>query len=322
MIYYLPLESIDMRYTTHLDRDFRRFLSNNYKGEHRVINAQTNYGYGVISAGSFLDAGLTIRTKTNQIYEIAKLYESGVIKDGDIIFTTDLWFPSIESVAYLNYFYKKDVKIRGVIHAGSFTDTDFVRDMERWAKNFEDMVFDISDKIFVASNFIAEDIIKKRMVDSNKIVVSGLPLDFEGISKYQNTNEKENIVVFNGRNVDEKQPWLFEQLKSLLPNYQYINTHELKLPKDEYYKLLSKAKVVVSFALQENFGYGIQEAVQLGCIPIVPNRLVYKEQFEPIYRYSNFLDCVEKVKLAMNGDITQPTIPINNNQSIFELWVK
>jgi hypothetical protein len=40
-----------------------------------------------------------------------------------------------------------------------------------------------------------------------------LPLDFEELNKYKNNSEKENIVIFNGRNVDEKQPWLFDELK-------------------------------------------------------------------------------------------------------------
>ena len=47
---------------------------------------------------------------------------------GDVIWSSDLWHPGLpESIAYMNYFAKKDVKLRGLIHAGSFTDTDFVR---------------------------------------------------------------------------------------------------------------------------------------------------------------------------------------------------
>ena len=116
----------------------------------------------------------------------------------------------------MNYFAKKDVKIRGFLHAGSFTDTDFVRDMERWSKNFEDVIFDIADRVYVASNFIKQDVIKKRLIDPNKLVVTGLPLDTVELDKYKDKYEKEDLVVFNGRNVDEKQPWLFEQLQHRL----------------------------------------------------------------------------------------------------------
>lgn len=318
MIVYLPLENIDMRYTTHLDRDIRQYLNLIHKNNHIVLEPEK--GDGKISAGSFLDAGLTIMSKSKQIHQLALLYRNNTINDNDIIFTSDLWFPGIESVAYLNYFYNKKVKLKGIIHAGSFTDTDFVRDMERWAKNFEDVIFDISDTIFVASEFIKNDILKKRLVAKDKIVVSNLPLDYKLMNDFKNNVEKKNVIIFNGRNVDEKQPWLFEELKKQLPQYEYINTHELNLSKKDYYKLLSTSKVVVSFALQENFGYGIQEAAYLGCIPILPNRLVYKEQFDIKYRYDNFLDCIKLVAAAMENQIAQPKLKEINNNLIFNKW--
>lgn len=314
MIYYLPLENIDMRYTTHLDRDIRLFL----KGyRHKIIEPAK--GDTVIQNGSFLDAGFTIMTKSKQMYEIAELYRNNIIQDGDIIFTSDIWFTGIESIAYLNYFYNKKVKLRGVVHAGSFTDTDFVRDMERWAKYFEDIVFDIAEKIFVASNFISDDILKKRIIQKEKLIVTGLPMDYLELDKW-NCDKKQDIIIFNGRNVDEKQPHLFERLEERLPNYRFFNTHKLNLPKKQYYDLLSISKVVVSFALQENFGYGIQEAVYLKNIPVVPDRLVYKEQFDKQYRYDNFEDCVQKVEMAMQGKLSVPELKLNTNESIFKEW--
>jgi hypothetical protein len=318
MIVYLPLESIDMRYTTHLDKDIRKYLE--FLHENNYIILEPENGNGKINTGSFLDAGLTIMSKSKQMYKLAKLYRDGLINDNDIVFTTDLWFTGIEGVAYLNYFYDKKVKLKGVIHAGSFTDTDFVRDMERWAKGFEDSIFDISDTIFVASDFIKKDIVKKRMVNESKIVVTGLPLDYNGMDEYKNNLTKKDIIIFNGRNVDEKQPWLFEELKKQLSQYEYINTHQLNLSKKEYYKLLSTSKAVVSFALQENFGYGIQEAVYLGCVPIVPNRLVYVEQFDKQYRYNNFLECINIVKLVMDNKLIAPILKTKKNNEIFNQW--
>jgi hypothetical protein len=157
MIYYLPLEHLEMRYTTHLDRDIRKYLKDN-NIQHTIIEPEK---IDKITVGSFLDTGTTIMSKSKQIYCLAELYRQGKMQDDDVIFTTDLWFTGIESIAYLNYFYNKKTKLKGIIHAGSFTDTDFVRDMERWAKLFEDMIFDISDTIYVASDFIAKDIYKK-----------------------------------------------------------------------------------------------------------------------------------------------------------------
>ena len=308
-IIYLPLEHIDMRYTVYLDRIITDYLD---KNNFDYIKVYPDVEQREIQAGSFLDAPTTIEFKSKQLAEVSKMYHNNTIRDNDIIFTSDIWFPGIESIAYLNYFTKKNVKLRGFLHAGSFTDTDFVRDMERWGKNFEDIIFDITDKIFVASNFIKNDVVKKRIVNKDKIEVTGLPLDKENYLKYKQ-EQKEDIIIFNGRNVDEKQPWLFDELKrkvfekygQALKGFKFINTHKENYSKEDYYKLLGKSKVVVSFALQENFGIGINEAVELGCIPILPNRLVYPEFYSKEYLYTNFTECVNMVVSALENELPQ-----------------
>ena len=241
-IIYLPLEHIESRYTVHMDRDILKYLANSGKEYLRIYPDIPSPQK--MKAGSFLDAEFTIRFKAAQIAEVARLYREDVIDSGDIVWSSDLWHPGLpESIAYMNYFARKNVRLRGLIHAGSFTDTDFVRDMERWAKNFEDTLFDIADTIYCGSEFIKNDIVKKRVVDPDKLVPTGFPLDVENLDKYKGKFEKENIIVFSGRNVDEKQPWLFKELSNRLGNKaEFINTLEHNFSKEEYYNLLSKSK--------------------------------------------------------------------------------
>ena len=119
--------------------------------------------------------------------------------------------------------------------------------MERWSKNFEDVIFDIADRVYVASNFIKNDVTKKRMIDPNKIVVTGLPLDTLELDKYKGKYEKEDIVIFNGRNVDEKQPWLFRQMRDKLRdnNIRFINTLEHNYSKEEYFSIILSEKKIM-----------------------------------------------------------------------------
>ncbi len=126
---YVPLEHIDKRYTSHLDRDITFYLKNENIDFIKVEAG--HFDKKPLPKGMFLDAGTTIKTKSDQMFKIAELYENGKITDETTFFFSDLWFPGIESIAYLNYFYNVNPKITGIIHAGSFTDTDFVRDMER-----------------------------------------------------------------------------------------------------------------------------------------------------------------------------------------------
>ena len=320
-IVYLPLEHIESRYTTHMDRDILKYLDESGKEYIRIypdIRVPRT-----MKAGSFLDAEFTIRFKAAQLAEVARLYREDTIDTGDIVWSSDLWHPGLpESIAYMNYFAKKDVKLRGLIHAGSFTDTDFVRDMERWAKNFEDTLFDIADEIYCGSDFIKNDIVKKRIINPDKLVPTGFPLDTKNLDKVEKV-EKENIVVFSGRNVDEKQPWLFEQLKDEFKNkdIEFINTLEHNFSKEEYYNLLGKAKVVVSFALQENFGYSIAEAVYLGCTPVLPNRLVYPEFYEEVYLYNTFEEACGNVEMAIEDYLVSPLV-VRDFQESIERWFR
>ena len=317
MLIYAPLEHLDQRYTTHLDRDIINYLNQERKIYHYLDPITINKG---ISNGSFLDSDNTVYRQFNQFNEFIKLLlkRKKFVNGKDYtLFTTDIWNFSLLAIPYLNYFSNYNIKIKGVLHAGSFTDTDFVRDMERVYKGFEDILFDITDKIYVASDFIKNDVIKKRVVNPNKIIVTGLPIDEQGLDLPK--VNKEDIVIFNGRNVDEKQPYLFELMKEKLP-YTFINTQQGNYTKEEYYNLLNKSKVVVSFALQENFGYGIQEAVKLGCVPVLPNRLVYPEIYPNQNLYNTFEESIKKVKDAIEGKLTCPKPKLNNNKEIFKIW--
>lgn len=324
-VIYVPLEHIDGRYTVHMDRDILEYFNSNNIDYVYVAPAET------VGApppeGCFLNAAFTSKFKSQQLTIIAEMYERNEITDDDVFFFSDIWFPGIESLAYMNYFHKVNPRITGVIHAGSFTDTDFVRDLERWAKNFEDVVFDIADVIYCASNFIRDDILKKRMVEPHKLVVSGLPVDYTGMEEYRLSNRKtEPVVLFNGRICDEKQPYLFDELERVVlqderfAGTKFIKTQEQNLTKPAYYDLLGKSCVIVSYALQENFGFGIAEAAYMGCTPVLPNRLVYPELYESKYLFDTFEESVNMVKLALadrnNGK--RDSIKLDNN--CMDVW--
>jgi len=322
MLIYVPLEHIEGRYTVHMDRDIEAYLN---AQDIKYVKVMPTTETPSLPEGQFLNAAFTSKFKALQIAEISAMFESDKINDGDTIFFSDIWFPGIESIAYMKYFTKKHVKITGIIHAGSFTDTDFVRDMERWAKNFEDIIFDISDTIYCASNFIKDDIIKKRMVDPNKLVVTGLPVDYSGLDHHKGQT-KENIVIFNGRLCDEKQPWLFDELEKHVKekadsnlNIRFIKTQEENLSKEEYYSLLGKSKAIVSYALQENFGFGVAEAVYLGCAPILPNRLVYPELYPNTKLFDRFDESVDMVIDALLAE-EHPSQVVSNPNDVFNIW--
>ena len=122
-IIYIPLEHIDGRYTVHMDRDIEKYLQDNNL---EYVKIMPTYETPPLPEGQFLNAAFTSKFKSLQMAEISAMFERGEIADGDRFFFSDIWFPGIENIAYMKYFNKVDVKITGIIHAGSFTDTDFV----------------------------------------------------------------------------------------------------------------------------------------------------------------------------------------------------
>ncbi|MGD9211461.1 MAG: DUF3524 domain-containing protein [Desulfobacteraceae bacterium] len=65
-----------------------------------------------------------------------------------------------------------------------------------------------------------------------------------------------------------------------------------------YYQLLAKGAIVISTAIQENFGLAIVEAIRMGCLPLLPQRLCYPEilpqQFHSDFLYSTTEELIEK----------------------------
>ena len=47
--------------------------------------------------------------------------------------------------------------------------------------------------------------------------------------------------------------------------------------RNEYWRMISSCDVIVSTAIQENFGLAVCEAILAGCFPLLPNRLSYPE---------------------------------------------
>ena len=78
---------------------------------------------------------------------------------------------------------------------------------------------------------------------------------------------------------------LGETFRTAPPGFQTALTklesrvrHAGYLPsRDDYWKLLKSCDVVVSTAIQENFGLAVVEAMLAGCIPVLPRRLSYPE---------------------------------------------
>jgi len=280
-IYIVDLEAVDTRYT-------KEWKSNLPKQLKRATNLDVVSISGgdtpqATTPGAFLNFGGTNVYKANQMQQIGKLFCDGKIKDGDYFLYTDAWNPTVLQLKYMAELLKVKIKIGGMWHAGSYDPQDFLGRLigdKPWVRNTEQAMFDTFDHNFFATQFHI-DLFSKTFTqarDNDKVVKVGWPMEYmeHTLDMYQNM-EKKDIILFPHRMAPEKQPAIFQDLKNALPQYEFVVCQEKTLSKNEYHNLLGEAKLMFSANLQETLGISWYEGAILGVIPMMPNRLSYKE---------------------------------------------
>lgn len=295
-IIYVPIERLQERYSSQWDDWFEAAFK-----KHGIPFIRVgDYTERHITQGEFLDVVDTNQYKNKQISQILATLKM-FPKDSYTIFFTDVWFPGIEMIAYVRDALKMDIRIVGMLHAGTYDPHDFLTrsGMRYWGRSFEQSVINICDKILLATDF-------------HRHLIGDAGLDLQGKSEIVewpvetdfNLYEKDNIVVFPHRLAPEKQP---DQFDVMMMKYGekyghetiWVRTKDVCKTKDEYYKLLARAKVSVSTALQETYGIAMVESVNNGCIPVAPNRLSYKEVLRDFKLYEDLDEAVDLVHQAI-----------------------
>lgn len=300
-IWYVPLEKLEQRMyaqiNTQMKASFQRFgvdfqeILPEYKAD------QIREGGWVMPA-----AGHCLFC-SQQLAILLQHLVNGDVGDNDIIYFDDLWFPGLEALFYSKHLMKKHFSVYGFIHAGSFTYADFVYPMSTWARDLERSWFNACDGIFVGTKQTKNDIVECGLIaDSDKVVITGLPFNVDTSLLSNQVVKKENIIIFAHRDDPDKKVDEFFKLLQLFKkrNFDFKfkvfitgggravrqSTRGLfasipevefcpNLTKQEYYNILQKSKVMVSTAIQENFGVCTQEALAFNVVPICPDRLSY-----------------------------------------------
>lgn len=300
-VWIVPIESLEERYSKQWNLWFPREFSK-LGIKYSVIEGKTLSDK--IEVGSFLDVYSTNFYKANQLCVLIKNLKEGLIKE-DIIFFHDLWFPGLEMLQYIRQGGDKKFKIAGILHAGTYDPNDFLarKGMQWWGKDLENSWFNFVDVIFVATKYHKRLLALNRNIDPKKIYVTGLPIYFDD---YPIINrQKENIIVFPHRLDLEKAPEDFDELInnycSRYPDWSFIKTKEVCSNKEQYYQILAKSKISVSFALQETWGIAQQESIIYNCLPLVPDRLSYSEMYPFIFKYGDVSEFHIKLQEMMEG---------------------
>jgi hypothetical protein len=299
MLINVPIESLEERYSAQWNRWWPKAYSRNAVQWMTIDPVED--GSRVIGTGEFLDVYGTNIYKTSQLYRILRMVKDKQIKDGDVLFFHDLWFPGLETLFYVRDAAGINFKIAGMLHAGTWDPHDFLtnKGMTRWARGLEECWLEGVDRVYVATDF-HRSLLTKRCSQASyrKIVRTWFPFELEP----EWMHAKLNLITFPHRLAPEKQPWVFDRVRKELelqmPTWRFVKTKEVCQTKQDYYWYLAHSRVAFSSALQETWGIAMQEAVVHDCVPIVPNRLSYVEIYPPVFRYKDDNQAVKFVKDA------------------------
>ena len=113
--------------------------------------------------------------------------------------------------------------------------------------------------------------------------------------------------------VFRKQPIEFETIKAEFSAHlvQFGFTES----RQQYLSWLAGGDIILSTALHEFQGLAVQEAVQLGCIPALPNRLVYPQIFGVNFLYASTPDTHEIEAIAAADLIQELAIKLTHGET-------
>ncbi len=296
-VFLVDLEAVETRYTgqwkTHVPDLLR-------KAGHDVVVIQGPTDIpSATTPGAFLNFGGTNIYKASQVQEIGRLFTDGFVSKGDHFLFTDAWHPGIINLKYMSELLGIPVKIHALWHAGSYDSQDFLGRLignAPWVRHSEMAFFEAVDHNYFATDFHVHMFLKNLLKEhsyeiallryGDKIVRTGWPMEYmpEILAPYKDL-AKRDLILFPHRIAPEKQVEIFRDLATALPEYEFIVCQDQELTKEEYHTLLGQSKIVFSANLQETLGISCYEGMLVGAIPMVPDRLSYKEMYGSLFKY-------------------------------------
>ena len=303
-VFLIDLESVENRYTI--------------EWKSRVPNLLSKAGYNVqilsgptdipnaTTPGAFLNFGGTNIYKSAQVEQMGRLFCSGSVRPGDHFLFTDAWHPGIINLKYMSELLGIPVVTHGLWHAGSYDPQDFLGRLvgnKPWVRHAEKSFFHAFDHNYFATDFHIdmfhhnlindgmfenpwEEEDRADMIKSGKYVRTGWPMEYmSGTLESYKRMPKRDLILFPHRIAPEKQVEIFRDLKEHLPQYEFVVCQDQQLTKNEYHNLLGEAKMVFSANLQETLGISWYEGALVNAIPMVPDRLSYKEMAFDTFKY-------------------------------------
>lgn len=237
-----------------------------------------------------------IRFELIQIKEYLNLK----LKENDILFWTDLSFPSFfGNVLY----HKKPKKCFTFCHATSLNYLDYYEKLRFSKFPLETAQAKLFDKVFVGSQY------HKDKLKWENIEVVGLPL-LSPFKKVNNINniKKYNIVSVCRPNIQKINSSFEEAVKRVFGEIHRKTFNNW----EDYIEFLSLSKILLITSKEDTFNYTILDAIQNNCIPIAPNKLCFPEILPREYLYNDLDELLDTITIILGGVLEVPKLLCQN----------
>jgi len=280
---FVPQLPIHMRYQEWWISEFEK----NFQKHFKVITLGKAFLRDKIftsSDNSFSSVENAIELEQYQINQYLELD----IQNDDILFLADISFPGFFS----NVLHHKTIKNAfAFCHGTSKNSWDYfkpVRDSKWLVETGHSKLF---KKVFVATRY------HKDKLGWNNVEVIGVPKPPFKMFKF---DEKEyNIISVCRNSIQKRTKSIEKEVEREFGKLTYRNDFNTW---SNYYKFLSKSKILLITSKEDTFNYSVLEAVKNGCVPICPNKLSFPELLEPKFLYDNLSELKYKINYILKND--------------------
>lgn len=230
----------------------------------------------------------------------------------------DFFNPGLSLLRYYHEQHEHQCFYGALLHGGTFLNEDLYS--WPWLKNVENAWGSIYDSIYAPSLFL-----KNMVPESYQSKVNVFPWGMDAYFKPLAQVSKDIDVIFPFRLNEDKGIKDFLEIVSEMPTTEFVVTvpqHIKTLEKNRWYRkmilcknikfmgeqhgqkhtqTLARAKIILSCAWQETFGYGVMKAVNYGAIPILPHRVCYPEFFDKQFLYKNNDQAIHLINDCLSG---------------------
>jgi hypothetical protein len=242
--------------------------------------------------------------------EQVKEYLSLSKKEDDVLFLADLSFAGLFTNVLFHYPVQR---MYAFCHATSMNTLDYFEKCRKSKYLVEAGHADLFKKVFVGSKYHEKKLHHVGYFTNTEVVYLPPPA-FSFFDSFKNVRKTINIVSASRPTPQKVNSVLENEVETKFGKIIRKNDYQAFI---QYYAFLSTAKILLSTANEETFGYQIVDAIMCNCIPIAPNKFSYPELLPKEYLYNDEIELFEIIENALNGNLEVPTLLCQNEVDNF-----